>query len=218
MDDKIMELWKKQLIAYCENIENTKGLDISTLDLNNTVICIIDIINGFAKFGPLSSENLNKIIPNVKELVEFGEKNKMPMIAYRDCHSKDNIELKSYPEHCICGTEESELVDELKGYGIQEIKKISTNGFISKNTVEYLNDSNISNFIIVGGCTDICIYQYALSLKAYLNEKNKEARIIIPVNMVATFDLPYHNAELNNMIFLNSMMSNGIEVIKKINF
>ncbi|SHH53573.1 Nicotinamidase-related amidase [Clostridium collagenovorans DSM 3089] len=216
MDDKLFEDWKNQLKDYYYNLKESESLNINNLDLENTAICIIDLINGFTKEGPLSSERLKSVIPQIKELVQFGYEKNIPMIAYKDCHSCDNIEFKVYPAHCIENTSESDLVEELKGYGIKEIPKMSTNGFIAQNTMDILKNNNIKNFIVVGGCTDICVHQYVLTLKTYMNEKNIDSRIIVPMNMVDTFELPHHNAELHNVMFLSSMISNGIEVVKEI--
>ena len=38
------------------------------------------------------------------------------MLFIKDAHTKDSKEFDSFPPHCIKGTEEAELVDELKPY------------------------------------------------------------------------------------------------------
>ncbi len=40
--------------------------------------------------------------------------------------------------------------------------------------LENLDFDNIDNIIIVGDCTDICIYQFAITLKSYFNQHNIE--------------------------------------------
>lgn len=79
--------------------------------------------------------------------------------------------------------------------------------------IKILDD--IDNIIIVGDCTDICIYQFAITLKSYFNQNNIAKNITVPINLVDTYDIEnVHCAKLLNTVFLNSMIQNGINVIK----
>ncbi|MDU7905038.1 MAG: cysteine hydrolase, partial [Peptostreptococcaceae bacterium] len=70
---------------------------------------------------------------------------------------------------------------------------------------------------VVGDCTDICIYQFVVTLKSYFNQNNIDKNIIVPMNLVDTYHIDnIHNAEIMNIVFLNSMIQNGVEVIKEI--
>lgn len=215
------EKLKEEFQGIMNNIENAYNKTISYNELpQDTVLIIIDMINGFAKCGNLYSRNMENLIPNIEALTKVFDKKHMPIISYKDCHPNDSLEFRSYPEHCIINTKESELVDELKTIdSIIEISKNSTNAFLAYNPYEILKTNlgnEFKNYVIVGGCTDICIYQVALTLKTFFNEKNMNSRVIVPINMVDTFDSQGHNAEIMNLFFLNSMISNGIEVIKTI--
>ncbi|HHI5797845.1 TPA: isochorismatase family protein [Clostridioides difficile] len=121
----------------------------------------------------------------------------------------------SYPVHCLENDVESELVDELKSIeNLQIFPKNSTNGFFA---LENLDFDNIDNIIIVGDCTDICIYQFAITLKSYFNQHNIEKNIVVPMNLVDTYDIPnVHPAEILNLVFFNSMIQNGVNVLKEI--
>ena len=196
-------------------LNNLPMKNLSDLDLNKTELFIVDINNGFAKEGALYSpriENLINPIVNFTKSVSNDIKN---IIAFTDYHTLDSIELLSYPKHCIEDTLECEIVDELKDIkNIKIIKKNSTNGFFA---LENLNFENIDNIIIVGDCTDICIYQLAITLKSYFNQHNINKNIIVPVNLVDTYHVDNsHPAELLNIVFLNSMIQNGINVVKEI--
>ena len=199
------------------NLNNLPMKNLSDLDLSKTELFIVDINNGFAKEGALYSpriENLINPIVNFTKSVSNDIKN---IIAFTDYHTLDSIELLSYPKHCIEDTLECEIIDELKDIkNIKIIKKNSTNGFFA---LENLNFENIDNIIIVGDCTDICIYQLAITLKSYFNQHNINKNIIVPVNLVDTYHVDNsHPAELLNIVFLNSMIQNGIEVVKYINY
>ncbi|EPZ56367.1 isochorismatase family domain protein [[Clostridium] sordellii ATCC 9714] len=55
------------------------------------------------------------------------------------------------------------------------------------------------------------------TLKAYFNQNNIDKNIIVPMNLVDTYHIDnIHNAEIMNIVFLNSMIQNGVEVIKEI--
>ena len=80
--------------------------------------------------------------------------------------------------------------------------------------INILND--IDNVVVVGDCTDICIYQFVVTLKAYFNEKNINKNIVVPMNLVDTYDIPFvHPGDLLNVVFFNSMIQNGVKLIKK---
>ena len=199
------------------NLNNLPMKNLSDLDLNKTELFIVDINNGFAKEGALYSpriENLINPIVNFTKSVSNDIKN---IIAFTDYHTLDSIELLSYPKHCIEDTLECEIVDELKDIkNIKIIEKNSTNGFFA---LENLNFENIDNIIIVGDCTDICIYQLAITLKSYFNQHNINKNIIVPMNLVDTYHTDnIHPADLLNIVFFNSMIQNGIEVVKYINY
>ena len=43
-----------------------------------------------------------------------------------------------------------------------------------------LKDSEIDAYIITGCCSDICVLQFALTLKTYLNAQNIDKKVIVP--------------------------------------
>lgn len=181
-----------------------------------TALVIIDMVNGFIKEGPLMSGRVEAIIPEIVRLSEKCGKLKIKKIAFADSHTDDSPEFGSYPKHCMKGTSESEIVDEIKAAGgYLLIPKNSTNGFLEEAFQDWLNKNDQTDtFIVVGCCTDICIQQFAITLKTWFNKNNKKSRIIVPVNAVETYDLGPHNAELANAMALYNMLLNGVEVVK----
>lgn len=71
----------------------------------------------------------------------------------------------------------------------------------------------MNTFIVTGVCTNICIEQFALTLKTYFNKQNVKSRVIVPINTVETYDLDIHNGDLMNVMALYNMIVNGIEVV-----
>ncbi|HBF3842919.1 TPA: cysteine hydrolase [Clostridioides difficile] len=188
---------------------------IENYDLSKTALFIIDVNNGFAKQGALYSPRVESLIKPIEMFTKKISNKLNRVIAFTDSHTSKSIELLSYPVHCLENDIESELVDELKSIeNLKILPKNSTNGFFA---LENLDFDNIDNIIIVGDCTDICIYQFAITLKSYFNQHNIEKNIVVPMNLVDTYDIPnVHPAEILNLVFFNSMIQNGVNVLKEI--
>ena len=187
---------------------------------NKSILFIVDMNNGFAKQGALSSIRVERIIPNIVKNIEIFNKKNSPIIAFTDSHKEDSLEFKSYPVHCLENSYESDLVDEIKEFkDIVVIEKSSTNGFLEEDTKKYVDDFIDKGYkaCVVCGCiTDVCVKQFAQTLKAYFNVKNKDIDVIVPINSVDTYDSPEHNAEIINLFSFYEMKNSGIKVVKEI--
>ena len=205
----------QELEILKSNLDKLNTEDISNLDLSKTVLFIVDMNNGFAKQGSLYSPRIENLIKPIENFAKHICPKLNRIIAFTDSHTESSIELLNYPIHCLEDNIESDIVDELKDIpNLEIVQKNSTNGFFA---LDKINFENIDNIIIVGDCTDICIYQFAITLKSYFNQNNLRKNIIVPINLVDTYDIPnVHNAELLNIVFLNSMIQNGINVVKEI--
>lgn len=187
---------------------------------NKSVLFIIDMNNGFAKSGTLSSKRVEKLIPSIVEDVEIFNSFNNPIIAFTDSHKKECLEFKSYPIHCLENSYESEIVDEIKQFNdIMIIKKSSTNAFLEEETKKYIDSfvrDGYKNFVLCGCITEVCVKQFAQTLKAYLNVINKDINVIVPINSVDTYDSPEHNADIINLFSFYEMNSCGIKIVKNI--
>ena len=187
-------------------------------DTNRTALIIIDMVNGFAKDGLLSSEQIEVIIPPIVAFQKRCKEAGIKIIVFADCHDRQSPEFAYYPEHCLMDSEESQVVDEISEVGgFDLIRKNSTNGFHEEQFKNWIaNNSHIDRFIVVGDCTDICISQFALSLKTWFNSKNRISEVCVPISMVATFDGENHNSGFTELMALYFMMGGGIDVVKDI--
>jgi nicotinamidase-related amidase len=133
-------------------------------------------------------------------------------------HSECSPEFGAYPRHCVAGTRESELVEELRtvgGYAL--IPKNSTNGCVERPFREWLEARpDIDHFIMVGVCTDICIEQMSITLKAWFNSLDRPSRMIVPMNAVDTFDAGPHAGDFMHVVALYFMMQSGVEVVSAV--
>jgi nicotinamidase-related amidase len=209
----------KTLVAIQEGLNNKETLDIGTLDIKSTVIVVVDMINGFCKVGNLYSDRNEKLISPVVEVLERIKNYKK--IFFRDYHTEDSTEFNTYPKHCL-NELESDIVEELKKFIDKNaviINKNSVNGFLTDKFQRWLElNEEIETFIIIGDCTDICVLNFALSLKCYLDENNRKGEVVIFTDLVETFDLDAtnHYGDLMNLFALYNMEMNGVKIFKNI--
>lgn len=214
-----MENLNKAVKFLQDGVKVSGALDLYTLDKTKIALVIIDMINGFTREGALKSPLVEAIIPQIDVLLRKCGGTGIKSIAFGDCHSSDSPEFDAYPPHCIHGTHEAEMVDELKKTGgYTYIAKASTNGAIEPEFDRFLIDNpDINTFIVTGDCTDICVMQFCLTVKTMFNRRGLVSRVIVPQNAVATFDAPGHDAELSSVVAFYILARNGIETVKNIN-
>ncbi|WP_406613709.1 cysteine hydrolase family protein [Mycoplasma corogypsi] len=171
------------------------------------LVLVVDMLNGFSKFGPLASNNVTKIIPVIKDIVESSDNN----IFICDSHSVNDLEMKNYPVHCLTNSPEAEVVEELAPYATEKILKNTTNAFWELDHKLLLKYNQIE---LVGCCTDICVLQLALSLSTFLQKINADVKLIVYEDATATFDAPNHDSKTYHQFALNLMKNAGIKVRK----
>lgn len=199
-------------------LEELPSLELKDLKKEHTAFVIVDMINGFTREGALKSPRVESLIPEISRLSKACDELGIPKIAFADNHTNASPEFDSYPQHCVIGSFEEEIVDELKEIGgYKLIPKNSTNGFLEEEFQKwFVENKDIDTYIITGDCTDICIQQFAITLKTYFNMKNRKSRIIVPVSAVDTYDLGLHNGDLMHATALYNMIINGVEVVKEV--
>jgi nicotinamidase-related amidase len=199
-------------------LERLQPLPLDTLNPLETALVIIDMTNGFAFEGPLSSPRVGALVPVIEDLSKACLKKGIPVIAPSDHHTAEAEEFSAYPPHCITNSEESELVRPLKALSdILTLPKNSTQIWHAPAFQAWFNgNKQRSTWILTGDCTDICVLQFALALKTYYQSENKPSRIIVPVNAVNTFDAPDHPGDLYHLIGLDLMAAGGVELVRSI--
>ena len=213
---KNMEKAVESLLNIEESFKALPNLNLDSFKKEDTAIIFVDVIEGFVNEGALSSPRALNILPYVEQLSKAEGFKKL---YFADCHPADASEFNSYPPHCINTTNEPALVKELAFNKDVDtlVEKNSTNGFHALKFKEWLkSNKNIVNFIVVGLVTDICVMQFALTLKSYFDELNGIAKIIVPIEAVETYtiDETNHNGELMNTFALYNMQMNGIKLYR----
>jgi nicotinamidase-related amidase len=198
----------------CMN-NDIEQISIEDFNAKETILVIIDMVNGFVREGVLSSPFVDKIATGVSNLAKKCEDLKIPIIAYADTHIENSTEFRNFPVHCLAGTHEAELIDELKQIkSIIKVEKNSTNSFLAKNPLE-LVEANIKNILVTGCVTDICIRDFSKTMRKYLDENNIDANIYIIENLVETYEIEgVHNRELEHILALYDMKNSGINIVR----
>ena len=219
------------LDGWMDNLKNWDGADIFSRP-QNTAIFSVDMIKGFCNFGPLSGPRVAALIEPVTGLMTLAWNHDVRHIVLtQDTHEPDAVEFGSWPPHCIRGTAEAETIDEIKQLPFFEkmvkIEKNSINSGINGKLGNWLQQyPEIDTCIIVGDCTDLCVYQLAMYLRLDANERQLSRRVIVPANCVDTYEMTVNDAtklgtlphpgKLTHEFFLYHMALNGVEVCSSI--
>lgn len=176
--------------------------------MNRDKLIIVDMLDGFTKIGPLHDSAILKIVKPILELAKDKD-----VIFVNDAHDLDCVEFKSFPIHCLKGSDEAEVIDELKHLVKENVYyKNSTNAFFTLQQANQLDPT--VNYTICGCCTDICVLHLALTLKTYFNEVNQDVAVRVYQSAVSTFDSPFHQASQYSEAALLLLKVAGVEVIE----
>lgn len=226
----------RPFINYVEQwLNGLRSVKLSTLieDPAHAAVLSVDIINGFCTVGPLASPRVQGIVKPIAKLFrDCHAAGVRHFILTQDAHEPDAVEFEQYPPHCIRGHLESQTAPEL-------LKLPFADQFIvfEKNSIashqhtgldRWLDEhAEVTTFIVVGDCSDLCTYQLAMHLRLRANaHQHRTTRVILPENCVQTYDtpvkvahklgIPAHDGDLLHAIFLYNMWTNGVEVVKRI--
>ena len=209
-----------------------KTLEEVTPIPGETAVLSVDLIKGFCSMGPLASPRVNDIVPaNVALFKRAWGRGIRHIVLTQDTHEPDAVEFGSFPPHCIRGSQESETVDEISSLPFYPemtiIEKNSIHSGLNTGLSAWLADHpEINTFLIVGDCTDLCVYQIAMHLRLDANARQLQRRVVVPANCVDTYDtpvefalsqgIPPHPGDFLHATFLPHMALNGVEVVAKI--
>ncbi len=189
----------------------------------NNLLVIMDMNNGFAKKGALYSPRTEKLIEPIAAFCSKAKSEGWRILALSDCHDSSDPEMKSFPTHCMKGTKESLVVDEIKPFCDVILPKFTTGSFFeiqaAKARKPFLNLNQYDEIHVTGCCTDLCVFNFAVMAQKYFefefhNGKIQHMpRIIVHKDLVDTYDGDTHPADEFNKIFLNQLVLDGIEVL-----
>jgi nicotinamidase-related amidase len=192
-------------------------------DPDASVVFSADMVNGFLRFGALASEQVNGLTqPVVSLFARSWDLGVREYVLLQDTHDPHTPEFEAYPPHCIAGTEESATIPELANLPHADkftvIEKNSLNPAIGTIFDAWLAEhEHLKTAVVVGNCTDLCVYQLAMHIRMRLNAINLDGyQVIIPEDCVTTFDTPSHPADFFHPVFLYHMSTNGIRIVRSL--
>ena len=193
--------------------------DIEKLEKVKELLITIDMVNGFVKEGNLAAPSIMRVVPRqIKLLKEIENDDKIGMVFIRDSHPVNAVEFKTYGAHCIEGTKETEVIDELRKFekrGITYFKN-STNLIFAFGFQQWLiRLYNLERIRLMGCLSEVCVENGAIGLRTFFDEMNKDIEVYVHADAIDTFNAPGHDADLVTTEALKRMEANGIKILGK---
>ena len=167
---------------------------IKSLNLYKGMIIVVDMVNGFVREGVLHDEEIAKVIPRQIELIKEAKAKGNAVVFFKDTHDEDAAEFDRFGGggHCVRGTREAEIVDELKPFVNDEdtyvFEKNSTSFMEAPEFRKFMEEQvELNEFDIAGCCTDICDFNGAMGLANYLDQWNRKHIIRAHEDAMATY-------------------------------
>jgi len=194
-------------IAY----ENKPSLWARTYNNRRACVVIVDMVDGFCNEGALYSPRFARLAEVQAAALDYlGDSYK---VFLNDTHTGNSAEFKYFPPHCHTRAEIG-VTKALVHYINKIVPKNSTNGVFA--FLKSVDVSKYDNFLIMGVCTDICVLQFSLSLRAYFNEQDAVPNIIVFTDYTDTYDADGHSAELYNTVSYKLMEDSGVQIFKNL--
>ena len=163
------------------------------------VLIVTDVQDGFTRLGNLASPECEAAIPRIVRLVEEEAASGTPVIFTKDSHVENDLEFRMFPPHCIVGTPEHDLVEELRPFepaAAAVIQKRRYSAFFETDLEQVLNSVEPEEVHIAGFCTDICVLHTTSDLR------NRDYEVVVRREACETFDAPGHaHDEVNRWAF-----------------
>ena len=161
------------------------------------LLMIIDMQKGFCVEGHslYIGQKAQEIIPVIGQLIDDYNKRDEKVVFTGDFHDKEDAEFEMFPEHCVIGTEEVQIIPELYNTAQNKIliQKTRYSGFYQTNLEEIINDIKPDLVELAGVCTNICVFFTCEELR------NRDYKVRVIESGVASFDEQAHHFALNQM-------------------
>ena len=194
-------------------------------------VVTVDLVEGFCRTGPLHSPRIDALIPSTINLLQRCHQAGVRNFLFPcDAHQKDSPEFAAFPPHCVVGTKESQIVSDLLALPFadlfERLDKRSVSSTIETNLKMRLQGEKFQKIICIGDCTDLCLYHLATALRFLANSSGLPWEIVVPADLVATYDVPVetalglgilpHPGDLLHDIFLYHLELNGVRVVSSL--
>ena len=166
-------------------------------------VMVIDMIEGFTRMGAMTNPRVNAMLPRMEAFLKSLPDDSFVMFAH-DAHGHNDAEFKRFPVHALAGTDESkvcqELIDACDHVAISMVPKTTHSAFHETDAAEIIEQETTGDdWVLVGCLTDMCIPACIFPL--VYRGKN----IILPRDLIDTYDAPGHDAEAINAVCFDQM-------------
>jgi nicotinamidase/pyrazinamidase len=159
-------------------------------ELPGRVLIVTDAQEGFTRRGNLASPECTAAIPRILRIAEEELAAGTPVVFTKDSHVVNDAEFRMFPPHCIVGTEEHDLVEELRALEPRATAvtlKRRYSAFFDTDLDGVLRDLDPDEVHLCGFCTDICVLHTVSDLR------NRDYEVVVRSEGCETFDAPGHD-------------------------
>jgi nicotinamidase/pyrazinamidase len=157
------------------------------------LLVVVDMQNGFLREGNLASERCLAVLPAVRAEIDAAFAAGRRVLFTADTHEVGDAEFTVFPEHCLRGTREADLVDELLPLLSRDdvllVRKRRYSALFETEMEGHLHRFSVDSVRICGVCTDICVLHTTADLRT------RDLPVTVAVAATATFDGPSHPAD-----------------------
>lgn len=175
-------------------------------------IIIIDMLNDFVT-GGLKCDRAQRIIPNIRKLVDAAHAANIPVVFSNDAHRPEgDREFEVWGPHAIAGTTGAQVIPELKPIDRDyEIPKRRYSGFEGTDLNMFLMEEKVDEVVLCGLHTNICVRH--TSADAFYNG----FVISVPGDCVDAFTEKDHTEGLEYLkMAYGARITSASEVIKEL--
>ena len=158
---------------------------------------VIDMQKGFmAPGGTLyCGDEAMAIVPRIRERLARARGGDTAVFFTQDTHDPQDREFDMFPPHCLRGSPEVEIIDELQAFaeGARRVPKRRYSAFFGTDLEDRLRAVAPEEVVVMGVCTDICVLHTVADLR------NRDYAVEVPADCVASFDPEQHEWALVHM-------------------
>jgi nicotinamidase/pyrazinamidase len=159
---------------------------------------VVDMLVCFCRRGALYSPRYDRMVPELVSRLTAEEAKGTALVFLIDTHVRDDPEFAMFPEHCVEGSGEDEVIPELRAFAERGtvVRKRTFSGFHETELEAVLERLAPDAVEVAGVCTDICVLHTVAGLRA------RGYEVVVRKDLVDTYDAPGHDAEEFNRFAL----------------
>jgi nicotinamidase-related amidase len=165
-------------------------------EMGGQALVIVDMLNDFlteqgALFVGAAGQ---RIVPVIAAELERARQGNLPVLFLCDQHRPDDQEFTLWPPHCVAGSRGAQVIPELAVRpGDYLVPKRRYSGFYGTDLDLILRELGISELILTGVCTNICVLYTAADARM------RNFKVTVVKDGVASFDEQAHRFALGEM-------------------